>query len=338
MEQKASPVLTEIVNRPSIKPIFEQALQRAMDSGQPETAFITRDQNGTIVKFGTELLNIVKKRLDANASMAYKAGDGDTGGYFKAMKNALVAEADRLNPLYKDARKLWAGEEEMQEALEAGFKAFGQGRDEVAFAMKKYADNPSLMETFVTGFSQKASKNALNTSEEGNAVIGMLGNANRQDSFRQLLGDEAYDLYVRTMDLKSKQYRTFFEGKKQSATDLRQNESAAMKAESSADLLEARAFDAAKMTADPTGFIAEKGMSRFLNIFRGFDTAKRGYIIRWLLSPDPKIQQQGIDAIRKEFGWAQASAKAAERGEGIGGSLVNAAGKPLASSLSEQGQ
>lgn len=334
----SSPIITEILHRPTIKPVFEQALQRAMDSGKPESAFITRDANGTITEISTELVNIVKKRLDANAGIAYKAGDVDTGGYFKQMKRQLVAIADELNPLYAKARKLWAGEEEMQEALEAGFKAFGQGRDEVAYAMKKYADNPSLMETFVTGFSQKASKSALDTSEEGNAVIKMLGNANKQDSFRQILGDEAYDLYVKTMDLKSKQYRTFFEGKKQSATDLRQNESAALKAESTADLLEARAFDAAQISADPIGFVRDKGMARFLNVFRGFDAAKRGYIIRWLLSPDPKIQQQGIDAMRKEFEWARASAQAAQRGEGLGGSLVNAAGRPIAAQAISEGQ
>lgn len=334
VEQKASPLLTEIVNRPSIKPIFEQALQRAMDSGKPESAFITRDANGTIVKFGTELLNIVKKRLDANASMAYKAGDGDTGGYFKAMKDALVKEADKLNPLYKEARKLWAGEEEMQEALEAGFKAFGQGRDEVAFAMKKYADNPSLMETFVTGFSQKAAKTSLDAPEEGSAVIRMLGNANKQDSFRQLMGDEAYDLYVRTMDLKAKQYRSFFEGKKQSATDLRKNESEAMAAESKADLLEG-AFNAA---LNPMEAIQSQGMSKFLNYFRGFDTAKRGYIIRWLLSPDPKLQKQALDMIRKEYEWAKAGAEAAQRGEGLGGSIVNTAGRPVSAAALEQGQ
>lgn len=330
----ASPVITEILHRPTIKPVFEQALQRAMDSGKPESAFVTRDANGTITEIGTELINIVKKRLDAHAGMAYKAGDGDTAGYFKQMKNQLVAVADTLNPLYKKARQLWAGDEEMQEALEAGFKAFGQGREEVAHAMRQYADNPSLMETFVTGFGQKASKSSLDTSEEGNAVIKMLGNANKQDSFRQLMGDEAYEMYVKTMDLKSKQYRSFFEGKKQSATDLRQNETEAMKAESKADLLEG-AFQAA---LNPMEAIQAQGMSRFLNYFRGFDTAKRGYIIRWLLSPDPKLQKQALDAIRKEYEWAKAGAEAAKRGEGLGGSIVNTAGRPVSAAALEQGQ
>jgi hypothetical protein len=330
----SSPVISEILHRPTIKPVFEQALQRAMDSGKPESAFITRDANGMITEISTELVNIVKKRLDASAGIASKAGDGDTSGYFKQMRRQLVAAADELNPLYAKARKLWAGEEEMQEALEAGFKAFGQGREEVAHAMRQYADNPSLMETFVTGFGQKASKSSLDTSEEGNAVIKMLGNANKQDSFRQLMGDEAYELYVKTMDLKSKQYRSFFEGKKQSATDVRRNESEAMAAESKADLLEG-AFNAA---LNPMEAIQSKGMAGFLNYFRGFDTAKRGYIIRWLLSPDPKLQKQALDAIRKEFEWAKAGAEAAQRGEGLGGSIVNTAGRPVSAAAFEQGQ
>lgn len=336
VEQKLSPVLTEIVNRPSIKPIFEQALQRAMDSGKPESAFITRDANGTIVKFGTELLNITKKRLDAAASMAYKAGDGDTGGYFKAMKDQLVAEADRLNPLYKEARKVWAGDEEILTALEVGKKLFNPKThpDEVVAAMAKYKENPSLLEALMKGFSQEASVTATATPEEGLAVIRLLGNANKQEAYRALLGDDAYAMFVKTMDLKSKQYRSFFEGKKQSATDARRNESDAMAAESKADLLEG-AFNAA---LNPMEAIQAKGMAGFLNYFRGFDTAKRGYIIRWLLSPDPKLQKQALDMIRKEFEWAKAGAEAAQRGEGLGGSLVNTAGKPISAAALEQGQ
>lgn len=333
VEQKVSPVLTEVLQRPSIKPIFEQALQRGMDSGKPEAAFITRDANGTPIAFGTELLNIVKKRLDAAANMAFKAGDGDTGKFFSNMKNTIVNEADRLNPLYKEARKVWAGDEEVLSALEAGKNLFNPKThpDEVVAMMAKYKDNPSLLEALMTGFSQEASTTARAAPEEGLAVIRLLGNANKQDAYRTLLGDDAYEMFVKTMDLKSKQYRSFFEGKKQSATDLRQNETEAMKAESKADLLEG-AFQAA---LNPMEAIQAQGMSRFLNYFRGFDTAKRGYIIRWLLSPDPKLQKQALDAIRKEYEWAKAGAEAAKRGEGLGGSIVNTAGRPIAAGAME---
>ena len=117
--------LTEILNRPSIRDAIPGALKNAKNEGRQVPILEKIVMKGDDWTPSRELfpdmqaLDDMKKALDDMVKNAYRRGD-DGAWSLKKARNALRDRLDELNPAYKTARNIWAGDQALKDAIEEG--------------------------------------------------------------------------------------------------------------------------------------------------------------------------------------------------------------------------
>jgi hypothetical protein len=97
-------------------------------------------------------LHTIKRFLDEEIRGLYKAGDGTRAEALKATRNQLLGRLDKIVPEYREARKLYAGDLEIRDALQFGRQSGDLRPDEFARKYNKFS--PGEQEAAKTGVVQ----------------------------------------------------------------------------------------------------------------------------------------------------------------------------------------
>ena len=161
--------LVSIMNRPSVRGSVQKALMDAKDAGRelPSLdAIVMKGDDFTFTKEtipDMESLDIVKRYLDKRVNSAYRNGAPEAES-LKLARNALRDKLDKLNPDYKPARNVFAGDAALEEALLSGEKFLNQTTRQVNEAVRGLSK--SEKEAYLTG-AVEAIRERLGRSRSG---------------------------------------------------------------------------------------------------------------------------------------------------------------------------
>ena len=166
-----TPKLKNLLNRPPMQRAFKEAQDAAATRGEELPAFMRLDdlgdweQQGVVpdmqawdrMKQGVDRL--IEREIDpVTGRMTSKGRD------LTKMKQELVAELDDINPDYAEARRIFAGDEAIQNAMREGEGFLGMKTREVKSAVKDM--NDSEREAFLTG-AVEAIREKMGRAREG---------------------------------------------------------------------------------------------------------------------------------------------------------------------------
>ena len=122
------------------------------------------------------------------------------------LRDSLVSELDRLNPKYKEARDVWAGDSAKINALGFGENAFGQKPEEIAHALSKMSE--SEKEFARMGLAEKMREQLLKTRVNGDEAKKLLNNEWTKQQIRPFFKSEKdFNAFVKDVSAE----RTMFE-------------------------------------------------------------------------------------------------------------------------------
>jgi hypothetical protein len=109
-------------------------------------------------------LHSIKRALDEEITSLYRAGDGGRAEALKETRNQILGRLDKLVPEYREARKLYAGDLEIRDALQFGRQSGKLRPEEFARKFNKFspgeqeAAKTGLVQDIMDGFSRATTK------------------------------------------------------------------------------------------------------------------------------------------------------------------------------------
>jgi len=184
--------LVGIMNRPAVRGAVKQSLADAANEGRRIPSIEKVIMQGDDVRFTREnipdmkSLDYMKKALDRKVNAAASPNSlthKDFHG-LKTARNALKEKLDNINPAYKKARDLYAGDASLKDAMEVGEKVLTHKTREVRAALRDL--NPSEKEAYING-AVEAIQEKMGRARAGSATeFNFLENNNVKDKLRML--------------------------------------------------------------------------------------------------------------------------------------------------------
>ena len=140
--------LVAILNRPSVRKSLRQAVNNARDEGIPTPeldAILAREGDWTPEELGDLFPNMraldqMKKAMDRMVNSAFRTGDPGANS-MRMARNDFRNRLDDLNPAYKRAREIWAGDEALKDAMVEGERMFTAKTREVEEFVRGLGDS-----------------------------------------------------------------------------------------------------------------------------------------------------------------------------------------------------
>jgi len=161
--------LLEIMNRPAIRNRMKSVLENLRNGGKPIPEMEKIVMQGDDFIFtkeafpNMEALDLMKRELDRQVNTAFRNGAVDAHS-MKIARNALRDKLDNMNPAYKDARAVFAGDAELADAILEGEKILTKKGREVQEYVRKL--NPSQKEAYLTGVMEAITEK-MNAARNG---------------------------------------------------------------------------------------------------------------------------------------------------------------------------
>ncbi len=165
-------------------PAAQQALRRASSIAANEG----QELSGQL---DMRAWDLIKKGLDDVIDRAGRTSMGkmtESGRAVLSVKRRLVAELDRQNPIYKEARMVYAGHADTKKAAEEGLKFFNKSEAEIDHAMKTMSQ--SELDAYRLGAMQRLYDEAKKTTDAGSAYKRLSGDASKRDRIKLVLQDD----------------------------------------------------------------------------------------------------------------------------------------------------
>jgi hypothetical protein len=144
-------------------------------------------------------LDYIKKGIDAQITSLFKAGKSTDASNLKDMREVLLNKLDETVPAYKTARSEYAGDKEVINAMEAGYKDFPHLNHEEVESM---IGNMSQAEkdAFKTGVVRNIHSIVMDPSNNINAAARVIRSPETQKSLNVLFDSPAqFDLFKAAM-------------------------------------------------------------------------------------------------------------------------------------------
>lgn len=219
-----SPAIARWLQNPRVKIGIQQGLRIARDEADAalrpvdatEYATLGIDANGEPIVGRVpnfRLLRIAKQGMDAMLdSPQYKSelsGKLNTEGVgIKQLRDAFVAEMDRLNPEYKVARDAWSGPSQSVEALRLGQDIFKMEPEAIADAFGNMASNDK--EFFRLGAANTMRKLVQQTGEKGDETRRLIGSEYAKRQMRAMFNSQAdFDKFFRSLNAEHMMFDTW---------------------------------------------------------------------------------------------------------------------------------
>lgn len=222
--------LIDLINRPGIKRQLGKALDDAVNEGRSVPALEKIVMQGDNVKIGKELMpdmqgwDAIKRRLDKAVTSAYRTSDPGASS-LKVLRNKLRDVLDDVNPEYKAARNIYAGDAALKDALSEGESFLTRKTREVRAVIRDLSE--SEKEAYLTG-AVEAIKEKMGRARAGEmGSFRFLETGNAKEKLRMLFpagrdGDREMSRLMRILNTERKFATTQGEIVGNSATALRQ--------------------------------------------------------------------------------------------------------------------
>ena len=170
-------------------------------------------------RVSTQFMDLVKRKLDDAIGAAKRSGVDDKARTLTRLKNAFIDVVDEANPAFKEARRVYAGFADSEEALTLG-RAFRKDDAEIITRRLAQEGPDSNFATFYrSGVAQRIREEIQKTGDNRNVVQKIFGNefARRQirasfkskegfDAFKKAM--EAEEAFVKTRNFLARQSET----------------------------------------------------------------------------------------------------------------------------------
>jgi hypothetical protein len=209
------PVINELLTSPRFQSFFRKGQQIAKDkqivaraNGEDPSQYELRNiysadpvTGETVVSTLPDVrtLDYIKKGIDAQITSLFKAGKSTDASNLKDMREVLLNKLDETVPAYKTARREYAGDKEVINAMEAGYKDFPHLNHEEVESM---IGNMSQAEkdAFKTGVVRNIHSIVMDPSNNINAAARVIRSPETQKSLNALFDSPAqFDLFKAAM-------------------------------------------------------------------------------------------------------------------------------------------
>jgi hypothetical protein len=230
-----------------------------------------------------------------------------------------------MNPLFEVARTKHSDAKSIEEALQIGSKSTGEHPAVIRQRLAELETEPEK-EAFLRGFSGTKEEEALGHAFRGDATNKVMGSPEKEDAVRAVTDPEKFKTLQEKLDIRNRQYQSFFNAKLGSQTDRygqMQQDISESAIESAHSFLEIARHDGVLKA------IGKVGASKLSGFLRWFDQAKRAHIAKMLLSKDPAVQEAALKAMEGQLSAVRAMREMGETGTSQVGGLVTATGAPI---------
>lgn len=215
-------VINELLNSPRFKSAFKEGKQIAKDRqtvararGEDPSEYQLVDVYDSDPITGTPIrtlpdvrtLDYIKKGIDSKINTLFKAGKNTDALNLKDMRNELLNRLDDIVPAYKTARREYAGDKEVINAMEAGYKDFPHLDHEEVQSMLGNMSNAEK-EAFKTGVVRHIHSVTMDPSNNLNSAARVIESPETQKSLQELFDSPAhFDLFKSALLRESQLYR-----------------------------------------------------------------------------------------------------------------------------------
>lgn len=175
--QVKDPTIQNILKAPGLEDVFKDAQEiaklsaaNAASRGENPAEYALKmqmepvlDEAGALVGMrptgdvipDVRSLNYVKRALDSKIDQLFRSGQGEKATQLKGLRDNMVRRLDQIVPEYREARKLYAGDLEVRDAMRTGREALSRGvrPQQVQKAFSQMSD--AEKEAYRTGVMQK---------------------------------------------------------------------------------------------------------------------------------------------------------------------------------------
>ena len=133
------------------------------------------------------------------------------------LRNSLVSELDRLNPKYKEARDIWAGESSKINAIKTGEDAFRMHPEDISKALSNMSE--SEKEFARMGLAEKMREKLLKTKINGDEAKALINNQWTQKQIRPFFkSDKDFNAFIKDVSAEKTMFESGVEIAKNSLT------------------------------------------------------------------------------------------------------------------------
>ncbi len=134
-------------------------------------------------------LDYVKRSLDGTITAGFRSENPANAASLKKLRNELVTIMDAHSPAYKAARKVYAGDSEVLDAIEQGGKALNMSEGQLNMALRTmgFAEKEAFRKAALDSLSDK-----LNTKEGASLLSELLGSEKKRRTLKLIVGEKNY--------------------------------------------------------------------------------------------------------------------------------------------------
>lgn len=321
-----------IFERPSFKNSFDDIMDALRDregrtvptgtfGNAPKTydEFMENLRSGTDTTVPFDFLDQAK-RVIGSKGQGSKKDDADLGERLFGVAGEIREAADAKVPSYKEARRVFAGEAEIEEAYDLG-KKFGKSSAEEIGETLNDLTSDSARQAFLTGAVEDIRRVIEGAADGADVVKKVAGSAAKRKKLAAVMGGEDSPAFKAFMDAMNREAEMVKSGRlvaggSQTAAFQQDIQRAGLGFDDVVDVL-----------MNPTQVANVPRLTRLFQGIINTTTGKRGrtgeVLSDYLLETDPRRQQAALDAIlsasrRAEQG-RQAVTRAGQVGAGMAG-------------------
>jgi hypothetical protein len=183
------PEIEKLRNRPSFHAAMLRGVKRMEDQGR-----FANDPSEILRGF-----HETKLALDDMIAEAVRTGETNQAGTLRNMKRTMLDELERVVPEYGMARRLYAGDSEMMDAMNEGRNIYTLPEPEVRQLQQRFAGNPSEYDAFRAGISQ-AMLERLRNARPGTDPLSNVFPRDSENRIRRTFADDgAFNEFLRRL-------------------------------------------------------------------------------------------------------------------------------------------
>jgi len=257
----------------------------------------------------------IQRGLRTAKDKAYRDGVGEVGTAYKNLHREILDAMDDANPYYKAARKMYASESELVEALKMGREVMKKNNldnvDELAttFAQLSKPEKEMVRAGLSRGLEDLI---ASTPSEAGDVAKKIFGTPQKRAAIKAVFGnDTEFRKFQQRVMLMSKQAKNYRAIRGNSTTSPREAEREAF---SAINDLAGGLVDVARGT--PVN-ATMKGLSKLLSNLGGMDDQVAAQVAKIMVSQDPNFVTQALSKAKSRAASRQINNELMRRVESI---------------------
>jgi hypothetical protein len=286
--------LKALSDRPSIKSAMNKAMKLAKDEGiDLQKSFIIKKGKVVGIRENPDMQtwDYIKRGLDdvvAKHTDDFGRITNNQGRVVNNLKNELLDELDNINPHYKQARSVYAGDAKNKGALEQGRKFLREDAELSAKRLSNMAQ--SEKENFRAG-AMRAIKDKIDSApDSADAYKRIFGNKATRDKLRSVFpDDETYEAFAMKMEAESTFYKTnaMITGNSSTARRLNYGDDVNIPASVTRDVRQGNVIG-----------LAETGVNALMKDAAKLSEPVRNYMSQILLNPNQADNMKMLELIK----------------------------------------